>query len=357
MGRAMLFLVTGSFIIFGMISLGVFDRQASMNEMNVEYVMTAQARNNANSGIERALSQLSADPNWRTGLNSPQRYMFGGNFVDVRVVDSNTQGVTLPPGIVEIRSTGIMPNGVQATARAQVRSVSLLPEINGAMGIFTDNLDFNVAGSAFLITGNDTNPDGTAGPAGSIPGMAVNSQAAFDEVMGSLNASQQSRLQGDGATTPSLRLNSDMDGNALQDFVDLAIANADHIYTDHTASGEGSLGTPANPKVIVVEGTLTVQNATGAGIIVIKEGGSLDARGNFDNFQGLIIIQGRADMTRGNIHIVGAMLFGGANPSIEIDIDFRGNVNISYSSSVLNNLTSRIPATAGSSQQLIAIYD
>lgn len=357
MGRAMLFLVTGSFIIFGMISLGVFSRQGDMNQATVDYVLSAQARNNANAGIEMALNRLSGEQTWRTGASTPHRYMMGGNAVDVLVVDNDTQGITLPPGIIEIRSTGRFDNGVAVTARAHVRMTSLLPEINGAMGIFTDNLDFNVAGSSFLITGHDTNPDGSAGPAGSVPAMAVNTQAAYDEIMGSLNASQRGRLQGDGATNPSLDLNSEMDGDALEDFVALAMANADHIYVDHVASGEGSLGTPQNPKVIVVEGSLEVRNATGAGIIIIKEGGSLDARGNFDNYQGLIVIQGRADMTRGNIHIVGAMLFGGANPSIEIDIDFRGNVNVSYSSTVLNNLTNRIPATAGSTQQLIAIYD
>jgi hypothetical protein len=62
MGRAMLLLVTGSFIIFGMIQLGVWDRQSEINEMNVDYILTSQARNLANSGMERALNNLIANP-------------------------------------------------------------------------------------------------------------------------------------------------------------------------------------------------------------------------------------------------------------------------------------------------------
>src|SRR5690606_1476389 len=108
------------------------------------------------------------------------------------------------------------------------------------------------------------------------------------EIMSSLNASQQSRVQGSGGT-PAVQLDPTMDNAALQAFFDAIIANPDEYYAgNHTASGEGSLGTTDDPKIIVVDGTLEVRNATGAGILVITESGSLDARGNFDNYQGLI---------------------------------------------------------------------
>jgi len=336
MGRAMLFLVTGSFIIFGMIQLGVFDRQSEINNMNVNYFLTAQARNLANTGVERALNNLIANPNWRTNMNAPQQYIYGDNRVQVWVIDNNTVGGNVPPGFIHVRARGLV-GAVTADAVARVFLSGGLPPINAAMGIYTDNLDFNVAGSSFLISGHDVNPDGSDGPDDSLPGIAVNSTAAYDEIMSSTNVLQKTRIQGDGGS-PSLTFSPDMDGDILQDFVNNAIANADENYVNFTASGVGSLGTVANPKIVVIEGVLEVRNATGAGIIIIKEGGSLDARGNFDNFQGLIIVQGNADLTRGNIHLFGAMLFGGDNPSIEIDIDFRGNVNVQYSSAALDNL-------------------
>jgi hypothetical protein len=178
--------------------------------------------------------------------------------------------------------------------------------------------------------------------------------------MSSLNASQQARVQGAGVS-PSVQLDATMDADALQTFFDAIIANPDEYYAgDHTATGEGSLGTPGNPKVIVVDGVLDVRNATGAGILIITESGQLDARGNFDNYQGLILIQGSADMTRGNINIYGAMMFGGDNPSLQIDIDFRGNVNIHYSSQALEVAQSLANGSAGgvsSNFTLVSIYD
>ncbi len=355
MGRSMLFLCAGMFIVFGIIQMGVFDRQAQIGEVNVEYVLASQSRNVANSGVEHALNRLVNEPAWRTG-NSPLTYSFGNDSATITVRDGNTPGSGLPPNVLEIRSVGTS-GGNQSTALARLHLSGGLPTINGAMGIFTDNLDFNVAGSAFLISGHDKNPDGTDGPGESLPGIAVNSLEAYNEIVSSLNASQRTKVQGSGAGSPSLDLNTDMDGDQLENFIQNAILNADEHYVDYTASGDGSLGTPANPKVIIVDGTLEVRNATGAGVIIIREGGSLDARGNFDNYQGLIIVQGRADMTRGNIHILGGMLFGGANPSIEIDIDFRGNVNVQYSSSVLNNIVTQLPGAAGNRLRLLTIYD
>jgi hypothetical protein len=369
MGRAMIFMVTGSFIILGIIQMGVFGRQAAMNQTNVQYALQAQSRNVASSGVESAIAQLVSNPNWRTQPGTTHQFNYGDEFATVTVMDGTMAGVVLPGDIIEIRSTG-NSNGITSQAMARLRSVSGLPTLNGAMGIFTENLDFNVAGSAFLITGTDTNLDGTAGPMGALPGIAVNSQEAFDEIMGSTNDSQKQQIQGDAGSVdlfdglglaagdrPSLELNTEMDATELEDFILKAEANADFVYVNHTASGAASLGTAENPQVIIVTGTLEVQNATGAGIIIIKEGGALDARGNFDRYEGLIIVQGRADLTRGNIHILGGMLFGGSNPSIEIDIDFRGNVNIVYSSQSLNNVSSHRPETAGVGRHIVSIFD
>lgn len=370
MGRGMLLIVTGLFIIFGMIQLSVNQKHIQINDINVQYWYDAQARNTANSGLERAFYDFASNTSWRAALDNPRIYTFGQDSAFVVVLDNSMSGVTLPQNIVEIRSTGVV-NGITHQARAQIQISSAFPPIDGAMGIFTENLDFNIAGSAFLINGNDTNPDGTAGPVGALPGIAVNNAPAYNEIIGSLNNSQKDRIQGSdpdeesiesiggsvNSSHPSLNYNPSMDPDALEDFIALATANADHIYTNHSASGEGSLGTPEDPKVIVVSGTLEVKNATGAGVIIITETGSLDARGNFDNYQGLIIVQGNADMTRGNIHIFGAMLFGGDNPHLEIDIDFRGNVNVQYSSAALENVNNQRFSSIGGNPLILTYVD
>lgn len=361
MGRGMLFLVSGMFVIFGIIQLAVFDRQATIGEVNVDFFSQSQARNVANSGMERAFYRLATMNNWRTGSTTPHTFTFGADRAEVFVTD-------ITPKIVEIRSQGFF-NNTMMEVRSRLFIEGGFPPTDAAMGIFTENLDFNVAGSAFLISGNDQNPDGTVGPAGSLPGIAVNSAPAYNEIISSLNSTQQTRIQGEapnaeaiqsiggtvGANHPSLSYNPDMDPSFLENFIQTAMARADHVYNDHTASGVGSLGTPEDPKVIIVNGTLEVRNATGAGVIIVREGGSLDARGNFDNFQGLIIIQGTADLTRGNINILGAMLFGGDNPAIEIDIDFRGNVNVQYSSAALANAENRL-FSSGQKKHTILTY-
>lgn len=359
MGRAMLLLVSGLIIVFGVIQMSLNAKQQAMAEFNVNYANTLLARNMSNSGMEQAIHRIMNDPEWRTGANA-WRLTIGEFVVTVTSVDASTDP-TLAANEVRITATCVV-NGFNERSIAILRQGDGLPipEVEGAMGIFTDNLSLSVSGSAFLITGNDTNPDGGAGAEAPLPGMSVSSLAAYNEIMSSLDASQQSKVQGAGGP-PAVELNPSMDAAALQAFFNAIIANPDEYYAgDHTATGEGSLGTPENPKVIVVEGTLDVRNATGAGILVIKEGGSLDARGNFDNYQGLILIQGNADMTRGNINIYGAMMFGGSNPSLQIDIDFRGNVNIRYSSQALRIAQQLASSSAGgvaSNFTLVSIYD
>jgi len=370
MGRAMLLIVTGLFVIFGIIQLSIYERQGHINDVNVRYWSNSQSRNVANAGMESAFNKLAGQTSWRTTPTTPFLFTFGTDSAFVFVLDNSMSGVTLPNGVLELRSIGRV-NNVNHEARARLFVTGGLPPVDAAMGIFTENIDFNVAGSAFLINGVDTNPDGSAGPVGSLPGISVNNQSAYNEIMSELNNTQKSRVQGLNpdaeligsiggtidANHPSLNFNPAMDPALLDAFVAKAILNADATYTNYSASGTGSLGTPGNPQVIVVNGVLDVSNATGAGILIITESGLLDARGNLDNYQGLIIIQGSADLTRGNINIYGSMLFGGNNPQLEIDIDFRGNVAIQYSSQVLTNLSDQLYSSTEKRHQILSYVD
>jgi hypothetical protein len=359
MGRAMLLLVSGLIIVFGVIQMSLNAKQQAMAEFNVEYANSLVARNTSNAGMEQAIHRIMEDPDWRTGANAWDLRL-GDWTVSITTDDASTDA-SMAANQVRITATCVV-GGVteRSIALLQMGEGLPIPEVEGAMGIFTENLDLSVSGSAFLITGNDTDPDGGAGSGVSLPGMSVSSLAAYNEILSSLNATQQTKVQGAGGP-PAVQLDPTMDATALQTFFDAIIANPDEYYAgNHTATGVGSLGTPEDPKIIVVDGILDVQNATGAGILVITETGQLDARGNFDNYQGLILIQGSADMTRGNINIYGAMMFGGDNPSLQIDIDFRGNVNIHYSSQALDVAQTLANTGAGgvaSNFTLLSIYD
>jgi hypothetical protein len=356
----MLLLCSGLIIVFGVVQMSLNAKQQSMATFNVAYANSINARNTSNSGMERAINRIMDDPTWRTDAG-PWTIQFGDWPVVITSVDNSTDP-SLGANDVRITATCVINGATEQSIAVLQRGIGLpIPEVEGAMGIFTDNLDLSISGSAFLITGNDTNADGSAGTEPPLPGMSVSSLAAYTEIFSSLNASQRARVQGSGGS-PAVQLDPTMDNSALQDFFDAIIANPDEYYAgNHTASGVGSLGTPEDPKIIVVDGTLSVSNATGAGILVITESGSLDARGNFDNYQGLILIQGSADMTRGNIHIYGAMMFGGSNPSLEIDIDFRGNVSVNYSSSALQFAQQLANSSGGgggsTNYSIVSIYD
>ncbi len=359
MGRAMLFLCSGLIILFGVVQMSLNAKQQSMVTLNVAYANSLNARNTSNSGMERAINRIMNDPTWRTDAG-PWTIEFGDWPVVITSVDNSTDP-SLGANEVRITATCVINGATEQSIAVLKRGEGLpIPTVEGAMGVFTDNLDLSVSGSAFLITGNDTNPDGTGGGEPPLPGMSVSSLAAYTEIMTSLNAAQQEQVQGSGGT-PAVQLDATMDNDALQAFFDAIIANPDEYYAgDHAATGVGSLGTPENPKIIVVDGILSVTNATGAGILVITETGLLDARGNFDNYQGLILIQGSADMTRGNINIYGAMMFGGSNPSLKIDIDFRGNVNIHYSSIALDYaqiLADNSGSGGSTNYSIVSIYD
>jgi len=359
MGRAMLLLVSGLIIVFGVIQMSLNAKQQTMAEFNVQYANSLVARNTSNAAMEQAIHRIMEDPDWRTAGN-PWRLTIG-DWVSTITVDDANSDASLAANQVRITAICNVDGVIERSFALLQQGEGLpIPEVEGTMGIFTENLSLSVSGSSFLITGDDTDPDGGGGSGVSLPGMSVSSLAAYNEILSSLNATQQSKVQGAGVS-PSVQLDPTMDADALQTFFDAIIANPDEYYAgNHTATGVGSLGTPENPKVIVVDGVLDVQNATGAGILVITENGRLDARGNFDNYQGLILIQGSADMTRGNINIFGAMMFGGNNPSLEIDIDFRGNVNIHYSSKALEVAQSLANGSAGgvsSNFTLVSIYD
>lgn len=359
MGRAMLLLVSGLIIVFGVIQMSLNAKQQAMAEFNVQYANSLVARNTSNAGMEQAIHRIMEDPDWRTD-GAPWELAIGDWTVNISVDDASTDA-SLGANQVRITATCVVSGVTERTIALLQQGEGLpIPQVEGTMGIFTENLNLEVSGSAFLISGNDTNPDGTAGTEASLPGMAVSNLAAYNEILSSLDATQQSRVQGAGVS-PSVRLDPGMDAAALQAFFDTIIANPDQYYSgNHTASGVGSLGTPENPQIIVVDGILDVRNATGAGILVITENGALDCRGNFDNYQGLILIQGNADMTRGNIKIVGAMMFGGSNPSLQIDIDFRGNVQIQYSSQTLQmaqNLANTTGGGISNNFTLLSIYD
>lgn len=348
MGRALLIMVTGVFIVLGTFQVSFQNRMLVSDSETAGKAWRSAAYTNATSALETTAQRITLDPAWGVNGNSETiDFPEGSAFVEVH---RNGNIITL-----NALST-VADASVQIEAMYNWSSEAFFPETNSAMGIHSDNLSFNISGSAFTITGHDHLVDGTLDPDGtSLPGIVVSNPDNLDVIDDALNDNQKNNITGSNGT-PSLEY-KEYNTVDIDKVIELLSANADEYYTgDFTAQGSGSLGTSENPKIIIVEGTLDVSNATGAGVLVIKKGGELDVRGNLDHYEGLIIVQGAARLVRGNINVFGSMLFGGEDPELEIDIDLRGNVYIAYSSSVLEQIENALSGRFGGKMILLGIY-
>jgi len=348
MGKALLIMVTGVFLAMGIYQMAFQNRMISSDINVAERAWRTAATTNANSAIEAVAQKIKLNPMWgQDGVSSTEIFEEG-----VATVTISRAG-----DLIRLNSVStVETQSVNIQASYRWISGTFFPEPNGAMGIYSSNLSFNIAGSAFSISGHDYLVDGTLNPSGqSMPGIVVTDVVNLAVILNSLNSSQQSNVTGSGSS-PSMELVPPIAGG-IDPMIQLLASRADVVYTDeYIAQGEGSLGTRQNPQIVVVEGLLKVSNATGVGIIIIKEGGELDIRGNLDHYEGIIIVQGLARLVRGNIHVYGSLIFGGDDPELEIDIDLRGNVHIRYSSEVLDFVQAKLSTRFDGQMQLLGVY-
>jgi len=363
MGKSMLIIVASLFLVFSITQLGVFQRQSDIDGITIAYVHQSQARNAANSGLERALKHIGEVDSWRVPPDAPVVYSFGDDQASVVVVDEDTPGETLPPRVIEIRSTG-SSGGETALAIARIQVSGGLPPMSGAMSIYGENIDMRFNGNSFLISGFDVNPDNTPGSEDALPGITNNTSAGQASVISSLSPQQEDNVVGAGMTSPSVGLDLQMDPADLEDFVNQALANADEVCaTGNTKCDKDfDAGTPDAPKIMVIQngGKFNLDKGPAAGVIIVQEGGELDLTGN-PNYQGLIIVMGTVKMVTGTPKIFGGMIFSGPSPVLEVDeevdIIVGGNAHIQYSSAVMENITDKLPVGTAKRQQLTYIMD
>ncbi len=349
MGRGLLIFIAGMFIVVGIMNIGSQQRTLSSEQEMSENVHYKLAFNNAMSAGELAAQDIMLNhANYTSGGTYNITFEEGPAEVDI-----SRQG-----NIFTLVSQAIS-NGVIAEMQSRYfwESDAFIPDVHGAIGIYSENLNFNVAGNAFEINGNDHFSGGGINPEGNhTNGIAVNYDPIKTYIEGELNNQQQDNIEG-ACGTPCIKT-IDADVSAFESAIEFLAGQADEYHTGYfTAAGEGSLGTPENPKIIVVEnGTLELSNATGTGIIIIRDNGELDVRGNLDYYEGLIFVQGSAKLVRGNVNIYGAMIFGGLDPELEIDIDLRGNVHIRYSGEVIDYLNSSLSSRFSGRLTLLGHY-
>lgn len=396
---ALLVLLVLSAFLLAFLSLGGTEPQISRNLSEV-----TQARYVAEAGIEWAFDQLAVSTDWNVQLRGPDNVAgtaddgqlasatalaglsaaFGTFSVTVRndnqpndgqitgqAVDSG-DNTTDTNGIVIATATGTV-NGVSRQIQVAVRRDSLT--ISGGVSVPGVGTNTAFSGNSFVISGNDTNVDGTAGTCAPVWGIGVADSATESAVEGSLESNQKDNVTGkkqdasgsawgdntiapDSSLTPAQISNF---VNTVKQKAQISLQStgpSDLRYRnvgDSCAADWNSAncwGTRSQPKIVYVKGDLDPTdsfkalkidgNSTGAGILIVEDG-DLKIEGTF-RWEGLIIVTGKYVGLRyeggGNQKIYGAVVVNeevsAGDPNREIDVG--GNAEVYYSCQALNNV-------------------
>ncbi len=328
MGRALLILCLGSFIILGMVQRAVHDRQITVTEGNVETFQVSHARNAVGTGLELGLNRVLHVENWESTYPLPWVFTVDEMDIEVQVDTHGDYPGEVPQNFLRVRSEYRIA-GRDLESFAFIEDGVIIPPIDGALGFYGEGSEVYLDGNAEII-GHDTNPDGTAGPSPSVPGIA-----SIDEESNLINHKGNATYEGE----PDF-LQKDMDSQELSEHLEM-YKQQGTLFESQT-----DLGTVEEPAITIFEGYNKLSDdVNAAGIMIISKDAQVDLRGNF-GFQGLVIVEGELDI-RGNVSIHGALMFSD-NALLEIDDPdsgdgtFTGNASIRYSSQALQNINSHL---------------
>jgi hypothetical protein len=199
---------------------------------------------------------------------------------------------------------------------------------------------------AFKVSGFDTNPDGTVGPAGKVYGIATSvgdppgsNASAFTAQVPSKSEDQILGL----GTNPSIGEVKDVDFNALFN----GFKNSQKTVVEPgTYANVGWGDYQANDyRVTYSKGDLHLSGTgKGAGVLLLE--GSLFMSGSF-TFVGMILVKGDVQVTGGGngVHLYGSAMIGqtltAGEPSTDLKVT--GTADLLYSSKALAKVSGLLP--------------
>lgn len=336
-------------LLFTFLSLGSNEPLIARN-----HAEGSEARYIADAGIEWAFDALAGNPNWNavllgldglpntaddgflaTSMPLPGLPAASGTFSvtvrnDTQPGDTQITGMALDPGgafndtngRLIITSVGVVGQATR-TITVSLRRIDL-PPVVAALSLPGTQATTTFNGNSFIVNGNDTNLNDTAGPGSPVWGVAVanGNTTNENEVQRSLSGAQQDNVlgrqqnagqpaYGDNTISPDAALTS----SAVSNFVAAVKALADLSFTSTQArslsftnigarcaadpAATTCWGTPSNPKLIYIKGdpnstslALKVSGAsTGAGVLIVEDG-DFAISGNF-RWNGIIIVTGQ----------------------------------------------------------------
>jgi hypothetical protein len=307
----------------------------------------------AEAGIAEGTRVLRDSNDWDNQLGAPQPFPCPG------MVPAADGGCTFrvendaaDPGgpandtndVVVVRATGTFRNAAKEVDIGLTRL--LLPFPPGGLTSIGASTNVSFAGNSFEIDGNNWIPpsdDGTIPESQNNPactsttapkfGIAVPDAATQLGVKNDLTSQQQDNILGANPnppwappdTIPSIGVDTTITQAELAILTDYLIPLATLTYSPGTQISSGTLGTQADPKIVVVDATgysgsdpaLTLSATKGAGILIVKNG-SLRMSGN-SQWVGIVIVIGN------NVEID---LRGGGDKSIYGSVLLAENLNV-----------------------------
>jgi len=319
-------------------------------------VVISQARDAAASGAHSAIAELSTDPN----LTGTLDVTVGGALARVTVtpwkgdkVDNDQNGVVDDAGedlFIGINSVGTAnvrfdANGNELAMETQKgrSTVNVIVKKNELkflteQAVYVDDplATFKFAGTSFLVSGNDTNINNTAGPKSAIAGLGT--PGLPTAIKNQLSSKQKPLVVGKGGA-PSVLTVADID---LAKQMAALTPMATLVWSDPDNSYGGDIGDRAKLQPIVAhaKGNLKLNgNTKGCGILIVD--GDLTVNGSFD-FVGLIFCSGGVTFNGGggNKDLHGALYALGAVNGP--DVTLNGTVQLRYSSEAISVVTSKL---------------
>jgi Tfp pilus assembly protein PilX len=273
--------------------------------------------------------------------------------------------------IVILTSTATGSGGSNRKVRAYIGRSPWVPPGTIYLPGAPTNISETFNGSAFSVTGTDTNPWGAVGSGSAKPilGIATTDSSTTTEVTSTLTSSKYGLVTGLGSnpSVASIPVSANVDVNQLAtNLINLGVEGVDRKTLSGSSFDTVDLGTSSsNPKIVHLTnsspslrcGSGNDPTAVGYGVLIVD--GNLTVNGLF-RWIGLIIFKGPNAAT---IRLAGASASEGSTfwgslliktPVTSVGLTMQGQAKVIYSSQALKTVTDKWPSAFSTNARIIA---
>ncbi|HKB15831.1 MAG TPA: hypothetical protein VKF62_07185, partial [Planctomycetota bacterium] len=205
-------------------------------------------------------------------------------------VDENDEAV------VRVATTGTVGGVTHRLTGWLRRAAATLPSPEAAVYLNDPSASTTFQGNSFDVDGTDRNLNGSAGPAPSIYGIAINGPKT--QVTSSLSKIQLDNVNGKGGW-PSVTSWTPPNPDFIDETIDALGSRASIVFDHYAQNFTGTLGNASTGNFVITKsiGDLKIAGgSTGAGILLVD--GNLEISGNWD-YVGYVFVAGRVTMKGG----------------------------------------------------------